>query len=64
MICTGIIVCTEKMVCTGKWYAPEKWYVPENGMYRKNQPPPEQDRSWPKAVIIQSDEKAVRQLLI
>ena len=57
------------MACAEKWYVPEngmhrKWYVPENGMYRKNQPPPEQDRSWPKAVIIQSDEKAVRQLLI
>lgn len=57
------------MICAEKWYVPEngmhwKWYVPENGMYRKNQPPPEQDRSWPKAVIIQSDEKAVRQLLI
>lgn len=57
------------MICAEKWYVPEngmhqKWYVPENGMYRKNQPPPEQDRSWPKAVIIQSDEKAVRQPLI
>ena len=52
MICTEKIVCTEKMVCTGKWYAPEK--TTASG----------QDHSCPKADIIQSDEKAVRQPLI